>query len=242
MALVRSLIDFALPPRCPLCGDIVQNADSFCLACWRGLDFIGPPWCAGCGKPFAYERPADSLCGGCIADPPVHDGVRAAVRYDENSRKLAIALKYSGRLGNARLIAQQLRRFLTDVPVDAVIVPVPLHRWRLWSRGFNQSVLIGKELAQLGGLEFLPDLLRRVVRTPQLRGMRRKERIKTLRKAIALAPFAQSMLAGRTVILVDDVYTSGATAAACATALRRGGAAKILVFCWARVLDEEEII
>jgi predicted amidophosphoribosyltransferase len=119
-------------------------------------------------------------------------------------------------------------------------VPVPLHRWRLWSRGFNQSLEIAKHLGQTNGINVMPDLLVRVKRTPSLGGLGAKARQATLRGAIKVDPRQRLYVTGKSIGLIDDVYTSGATANACAAALKRAGAAKVIVYTWARVSKSKD--
>jgi ComF family protein len=203
-----SIVDYALPPRCPICGVTVESDNHFCLSCWRQLDFLAKPWCAACGLPLAFDHPDDSLCGKCLADPPVHDGVRAVVRYDDKSSLIAMRLKYGTRLGLAKLIAEHLQKFVAECSDNAIIVPVPLHRLRLWRRGFNQSVLIGRELARGSGIQMNYKVISRSKVTPPLRGMSGMQRRKTVDKAFALCADAHASLAGKSVLLVDDVYTA----------------------------------
>ena len=155
------------------------------------------------------------------------------------SRQVALRLKYSGRPGLAGTLARFMLRHLDCGADRPLLVPVPLHRWRIWSRGYNQSALIASALAQLGGVPAGLDLLRRTRATPPLRGLGRRERALVVRGAFAPAPGAAPLLAGRRIVLVDDVYTSGATASACARILRRAGAASVEVLCWARVVRVE---
>lgn len=237
-ALFKPVLDFALPPRCPICGITVEADNRFCLPCWEGLDFLTEPWCDACGKPFAFAQGSGAKCVSCLKKPPEHDGVRAVVAYDDKSSLLPMRLKYGGRLGLAELIAEQLERFLVEIGPDSVIIPVPLHRWRLWSRGFNQSVLIGRALSKRGGIAIETGLLTRKKATPPLRLMSAKQRHKAVRNAFALANHAGRKIHGKTVILVDDVYTTGSTANACARMLTAAGAERVLVFCWARVLTD----
>lgn len=174
-------------------------------------------------------------CAVCLAEPPAHDGVRAAVAYGPAARTLALKLKYGGRTAYAATAARLMARLM---PADAeLLVPVPLHRWRIWGRGFNQAALIARELSRLGGVPAELDLLRRVKATPVLRGLGARGRAKAVAGAFAVAPGAREALKGRAVVLVDDVYTSGATADACVRVLKRAGAARVTLLCWARVLD-----
>jgi ComF family protein len=172
-----------------------------------------------------------------MAAAPPHDGVRAAVAYGEVARQVALKLKYGGRLACAETMARAMARLMP--PGAELLVPVPLHRWRIWSRGFNQAALIGRSLSAASGVPMEAELLRRVKATPVLRGLGAGGRRKAVAGAFALAQGAGERLAGRTVVLVDDVHTSGATANACAKALKRGGAARVILLCWARVLEAE---
>jgi ComF family protein len=232
---LKPVLDFALPPRCPGCGAVTEAPHRFCLTCWSALTFLGEPCCARCALPFAYGSGADALCGSCLAEPPAFDRLRAAVAYGDISREVALKLKYGGRPGIAETMARFMARHLA--PADGTIVaPVPLHRWRIWRRGYNQSALIAAALARRAGLETRLDLLRRVKRTPPLRGMGPRERRDAVRGAFRVDPEKKAAVKGRPVLLIDDVYTSGATANACAGALRRAGAARIEILCWARVV------
>lgn len=232
LAPVRLIARLALPPRCPACGVPVAEDYQFCDACWRSLRFVGPPWCAACCIPFAYDRGDDARCAACIATPPKHRGVRAAVAYGDVARKLALGLKYGGRMGVAETMARPMARLL---PVGAdLLVPVPLHRWRMWRRGYNQAALIARAVGRIADVPVAVDTLARTKRTPVLRGMSGRER----RLAVARAFVARGNLKGQAVVLVDDIYTSGATADACTAALLKAGAASVSVLCWARVLGE----
>jgi ComF family protein len=235
-AVLRHVVDFALPPRCPGCGEIVPEPHRFCLACWRSLAFLGEPCCALCGLPFEHGGGGEALCGRCLAEPPRFDRLRAAVGYGETARKVALKLKYGGRPGLAGTLARFMARQLERGGAEAVLVPVPLHRWRIWKRGYNQSALIASALSRLSAVPTELDALRRVRATPVLRGLNRRERALAVRGAFRVTAAGKAALAGRRAILVDDVFTSGATANACARALKRAGAAGVEVLCWARVV------
>jgi ComF family protein len=237
---LRPLLDFALPPRCPGCGAITGEPHRFCLDCWRSLSFLGEPCCACCGIPFAYPAQDGALCGRCLAEPPPFDRLRSAVAYDEVSRRVALKLKYSGRPGLAGTLAHFMLRHVGPMESGPLLVPVPLHRWRIWKRGYNQAALIASALSRRTGLATGLELLVRTRATPPLKGLGRRERALAVRGAFKVPPGATDRLAGRSVLLIDDVYTSGATAAACARALKRGGAASVDVLCWARVVHVDD--
>ena len=233
---IHAIVRLALPPRCAGCGVPVGDDHRFCASCWGSLRFLGPPWCAGCNRPFAYDRGDDARCAACLADPPRHAGVRAAVAYGDVARLLALRLKYGGRTALAETMARQMVRVL---PEDAeLLVPVPLHRWRIWSRGFNQAALIAHAVARRARVDHDPFALHRVKRTPMLRGLGGKARARAVSGAFRVPD--RSRVAGRAVVLVDDVHTSGATADACVRALRAAGARSVTILCWARVLDDTQ--
>jgi ComF family protein len=234
--LIEPILSFALPPRCAGCGVVATADHRFCAACWGSLRFLAPPWCASCHTPFAFDRGEGVRCGDCLADPPRHAGVDAAVVYGPVARTLALRLKYAGRAAFAETAARLMLRHL---PGDAeLIVPVPLHRWRLWSRGYNQAALIAAVLARMSGVASDATILRRRRATPVLRGLGAAGRRKAVRGAFDLSPGAAKRLAGKRIVLVDDVHTSGATAEACAATMLHAGAARVSILCWARVLDE----
>jgi ComF family protein len=236
LQIFRSALDLVLPERCPCCGAITPPGGDFCAACWQQLRFLVPPWCGQCAVPLEFATDDEQICASCLATPPLHDGIRAAVVYNDVSRHVVLRMKYGGKIGMAKLIAKHLRRHLPDPSETILVVPVPLHWTRLWGRGFNQSALIAKALARPGSLSFCPDALVRQQQTPFLRGMSRKQRAKTVGSAFALNPKMADQIKGARILLIDDVMTSGATSNACVKTLKRAGAEWVQIFCWARVV------
>jgi ComF family protein len=230
-------LDFALPPRCAGCGTIVDEVHSFCSECWKKVEFLGDSGCSTCGIPL--QATEQETCAACLARAPRIARTRAAVAYDELSRSLAIRLKYGRKVAVARTMARYMAP-LVSRREDAVLVPVPLHRTRLWRRGFNQSALVASELSRLLGMAADPLVLRRTKRTPPLKGMSPLQRRKTVAGAFMVRD--KEAVAGRTVILVDDVLTTGSTAEACARALKRAGAARIELVSWARVVKPSQLM
>lgn len=231
------LVDLIFPPRCPLCGEGISAQTGLCAACWNELTIPGEPACALCQRPFDDGIAQGLICAPCLANRPRHDGIAAGTLYGEPSRRLVLAFKHGNRIALAPLLARLIAAKLPFVDERWLIVPVPLHRWRLWRRGFNQAALLAHEIARLRGGRVLVDALVRRKRTPTLGGLGRKARARALSGAIAVNPRRHSKLKGANVLLVDDVLTSGATSEACVGALKRAGAEKVVIACFARVLD-----
>jgi ComF family protein len=233
-------LDALLPPHCLSCQEApVLAAGTLCPACFQKLSFITEPLCAQCGVPFVHAgQGAGGLCPGCAAAPPPFASARAALRYDEGARQLLLPLKHADRPELARPLAAHMARAGAALLARAELVaPVPLHWRRLLSRRYNQAALLARILAAGAGLPFVPRLLRRIRSTPPLGDLGGAERQALVEGAFAIRPAEAARMAGRRVLLVDDVLTSGATAAACARVLLQAGAAQVEVLAAARVPD-----
>ncbi|HQV02785.1 MULTISPECIES: ComF family protein [unclassified Novosphingobium] len=237
--LLVPVADLLFPPRCPLCGEGLAAQSGLCAACWSELAIPGEPSCPTCQRPLGDGMAAGTVCAPCLADPPRHDGIAAGTLYNDASRKLILALKHGHRIALAPLLARlMLAQLPEEIGPGWAVVPVPLHRWRLWRRGFNQAALLAVELARARGAELLVDGLVRRKQTPTLGGLGKAARARALSGAIALNPRREAAIRGARIVLVDDVLTSGATTSACVSALKRGGAKQVRIACFARVLDE----
>jgi ComF family protein len=238
LRLWRGVVDFIAPPRCLVCRIQLGEASSLCASCWPALRHIDTPVCDVLGTPFAYAQGAGAVSAEAQANPPSWDRARAAVAFDDASRPLVHGLKYhdtqEAGLLMARMMARAGRELLTDTDV---IVPVPLHRVKLWKRRFNQSGFLGLRLARLTGKACRTDLLARVKATRPQVGLDTRERRKNVKGAFRVDPLRQAEIAGKKILLVDDVMTTGATAGACAEALKVAGAAQVDVLAFALVLE-----
>ena len=229
-------LGMALPQLCAACREPVEG-EGLCGACWSRLSFIAPPYCERLGTPFAFDPGPGVLSMEAIADPPAYNRARAAVRFDEIARELVHALKYGDRLDLAPMMGRWMANAGRELTAQAdLLVPVPLHWRRQWSRRFNQSAVLADVVAKASGLRVCHAALKRLKATPQQVGLARTERARNVQGAFAVPPEARSEVAGRRLVLVDDVLTSGATTEACTRALMRAGAAGVDVLVFARVV------
>jgi ComF family protein len=236
----RLVLDIALPTLCVSCREPVDG-EGVCADCWAKLSFIAPPFCPRLGIPFVYDPGPELLSMEAIANPPAYQRARAAVRYDDVARTLVHALKYQDRTDLAPAIGRWMARAGKELLSDAdVLVPVPLHWRRGWSRRYNQSGALARVISRQSGVMLASDALRRVRRTEQQVGLSRAQRATNVQGAFKVAPDRAAEVQGRRVILVDDVLTSGATVDACARALLRAKAAQVDVLVFARVVDSHK--
>jgi ComF family protein len=231
-------LNVGLPPLCPVCRQLIGDSGALCATCWSGLSYIAPPYCERLGIPFAYDPGPGILSMQAIADPPAYHRARAAVRFDDVSRALVHALKYGDRLDLAPTLGRWMAGAGRNLLAGAdALVPVPLHWRRLWARRFNQSAALAKEISIRSGVPVAHGALRRVKATAQQVGLSRSERALNVQGAFRTPSDGKAEVAGRRLVLVDDVLTSGATVDACARALLRAGAADVDVLVFARVVD-----
>ena len=229
------LLNVAFPPCCPACHGQVSAQDNFCAECFAALRQISAPQCDCCGIPFAFDAGLAAQCPECIAQPPSFDSARAPLIYDTTSAPLIRSLKFHDRYtGLRRATAMMVAALGARREAIELIVPVPLHWRRLAMRRFNQSALIGYALSRAIGISCAPQTLKRTrYTTPQMR-LPRDQRLKNVRDAFAVA----GDVAGKTILLVDDVVTTGATVQACAVALKKAGALQVHVLALARTVKE----
>ncbi|OZA92660.1 MAG: amidophosphoribosyltransferase [Erythrobacter sp. 34-65-8] len=233
------LVDLVFPPRCPLCGEGIGQQTGLCAACWSTLVIPAAPLCSRCQRPLPESAgEGDAQCAPCMAHAPRHDGIAAGTLYNGPSRKLVLAFKHGGRIALAPLMAGLIASRLPGLEGEWLFVPVPLHRWRLWRRGYNQAALLARALAQRTGQPVLVDGLLRTRPTPVLGGLGKQERKRALAGALVVNPLRRASIRGARIVLVDDVLTSGATTDACVAALQKAGAKSVVIACFARVLDE----
>jgi ComF family protein len=235
---LRLALDLVLPPLCPSCREPLGDGLGLCASCWTKLSFIEPPYCARLGIPFLYDPGPGLLSMEAIADPPAYGRARAAVRYDDVARALVHSFKYGDRLDLAPLMGRWMARAGRELIAETdALIPVPLHWRRLWARRFNQSASLAMAVAQTAGIPVLHSALKRVRATAQQVGLSKAQRADNVQGAFAVPAEEKNQVAGRRVLLIDDVLTSGATVDTCARALLRAGAAQVDVLTFARVVS-----
>jgi ComF family protein len=237
---LKAAADFIAPPACIVCRARLSETAALCGSCWAELKQIDEPVCPIMGTPFAYDAGPGTLSPAAIAEPPAWDAARAAVGFEGAAREIVHRLKYNDRpeagLLMARMMARAGRMLLEEAHL---IVPVPLHRMRLWHRRFNQAALLAQRLARMSAKTYAPEALARTKATRSQVGLNYNERQKNLKKAFAVPDGA--LVHGRRVLLIDDVRTTGATAEACAAALKKAGAAHVGLLTFALVLDPKRL-
>jgi ComF family protein len=239
---LTALADLLLPPVCVSCRKRVGAHGLLCGGCWSRIDFIVPPLCARLGVPLPYDSGAPSLSAAAIADPPVYDRARAAARYSSTMRDLIQGFKYGDRHEGVPLFARWMAGAGAELLADAdVIVPVPLYRSRLWSRRFNQSAMLAQAVGAMTSVPVDCFLLARVKPTRAQVGLTAAQRRKNVAGAFRVTA-ANGTLRGKRVVVIDDVITTGATAAACARVLKRAGAARVDILALARAVEPSAML
>ncbi len=239
-ALAQQAIDLILPPRCPMTGALVDAQGLIAPGFWSQLRFIEAPFCHRCGMPFDFAPESSNvvfLCGACLDYPSVFDKARSATVYDDVSRRMVLKFKYGDELHLRKTFALWLKKAGTELLTETdVIAPVPLHRFKLWMRRFNQAAILASSLGEEAGLPCIPDLLQRTRATKPHKGMTVPERKNNVRGAFDINPSHAARIKDKNVLIIDDVHTTGSTLNECARTLLDAGAAKVFALSLARVV------
>lgn len=236
--LLESLLDFILPPICLNCHSALLTADQLCPECWQNINFISSPFCQINGTPLPFDIGVGALSTHAIANPPEYAHARACAHYDGTMRELIHKLKYQDRHELTTLMARWLNQTGTElISQSELIIPIPLHPWRLWQRRFNQATLLAKKLAIQTGLPVDLQSLQRPKKTKTQVGLSQKQRKSNLEGAFKIHNNHIEMISNRTILLIDDVITTGATVNAAAKTLKRAGATNVNVLSLARVIS-----
>lgn len=233
----RRALDLVLPPQCLACSKPVTVSGGLCVSCWSALKPIERPYCERLGTPFPADFGPGLLSPAAIAKPPAFDRARAVARFDGTARDLVHRLKYADGVHLARPLGAMMARAGRELlGPDAVLVPVPLHRGRIWRRRFNQSALLAREIAKVSGASLRLDAIERVKATRPQVGLTAAQRAENLTGAFQVAD--RAALSGKRVVIVDDVMTTGATLDRLSRLVRRAGAASVDALVFAMVVND----
>ncbi len=232
------VLDTVFPPQSLLTGRAVTAGEEE-GELWASVTFLDDPCCLTCGFPFEFNEGRNALCGRCAARRPAYDRMRSAMRYDDSSRKLVLDFKHGGRTAGLRVFAGHMRRAGRDILPNAdMIIPVPLHPKRLRARRYNQSALLCRAIDKR---RFDPDVLMRTKNTVSQGGQTVSGRRRNVSGAFAVRTGAAARLRGKRCVLIDDVFTTGATLESCARALKKGGAKSVDAITLARVVKAQSV-
>lgn len=237
--ILKVMLDLIVPPRCPISGEIVGDTGQLSADVWNQIHFISAPYCATCGVPFSAAHVVEdgAICAVCIADKPHYDSARAAVVYDDLTRQMVLRYKHGDHLYLARAFTPWMERAGYDLIAAAdYILPVPLHWTRLLKRRYNQAAILAQALAVKHGKIYAPSVLKRIRATSPQGRRGAKDRKVNVKNAFAIND--RGALGGKTVLLIDDVMTSGATVNGCAKALKQAGADVVHILSVARAVKK----
>ncbi len=237
---IHRAINLVLPPRCPVSGDEVDRQGMLSPQVWAGLDFLVEPFCRRCTMPFDFDNgTGHHLCGACLEHEPEYTCARAALKYNDTSRDLVLGFKHGDQIQAILSFLPWLKAAGQEFLGEAdYIIPVPLHRWRLLARRYNQSAILAQRIGKDVGIPSLITGLKRTRHTPSQGNLRSRDRQKNVNKAFAINARYKDRIMGKSIVLVDDVYTTGSTVNECAKVLKKAGAKDVYVLCIARTVRE----
>lgn len=229
------LLDFLLPPHCPICKKRTQSLHTLCPECFTSLRFITKPMCVKCGRPFEYQLNEELLCGSCLTKKVPFHKARAALVYDSFSKDLILPFKHADHIELAPLLTNFMEQAGSDLfPETDLLIAVPLHRYRLMKRKYNQAGILAKNLSKRIEKPYYPNVLYRSKYTQSQGHLHANERKRNVAKAFTVKN--PHLIKGKRILLIDDVMTSGATLNECAKMLKRNGAKQVSYLTLSRVL------
>lgn len=238
VSFFRMSIDTVLPPRCPITQEIVDRQGTIAPKAWASLHFLTDPLCMTCGIPLEIDVGRETNCAPCLTEKKYYDKNRGALAYDDSSRSLILGFKHGDQThAVVSFVPWLLQAGRELIPAADLLLPVPLHRWRLLQRRYNQSGLMAAALGRVTGKKVLHDALVRTRATPTQGHLKAGERARNVKDAFAVREGAD--VSGKNILLIDDVYTTGSTVSECAKALKEAGASTVNVLTLARVVRAE---
>ncbi|MFN7038365.1 MAG: ComF family protein [Alphaproteobacteria bacterium] len=224
--IFKKFIDLIFPPKCLNCDCIIESIGGFCEKCWLKIDFISKPSCYICSYPFEYNIGEHALCASCIKEKPYYEKAVSIFKYNDNSKKIIHGLKFLDKTYFAPYLGNLMHKALHPLDQD-IIAPIPIHKFRLLKRFYNQSLLLAQAVSNISGVTLVPDLLLKVKNTIPQSGLTKKQRQKNIKNAYILNPKYKDKIVGKKILLVDDVITTGSTANLCAKILVKAEVKKV---------------
>ncbi len=235
-------LDKLLPPQCSRCSCRTADSHKLCGDCWEKIRFLDNPQCQLCGWPFEFETKDHFLCADCSRQPPLFTKGRSALQYDDITRHMIIKFKHGDGVYLSKTFATLMKKASGDVFEEAdILMPIPLHRWRLFRRGYNQSALLVKNLAKLSKIPAAYHVLCRHKSTKSQEGLSRKERLMNMRNVFCVPEKKKRLVQNKVIVLIDDVWTTGATLTEACRTLLSCGAREVRVLTLARVIRPNQI-
>lgn len=234
--ILRIITDIIFPAKCIVCNALSTSDLLLCASCWKEIEFITEPGCSACGFPFDFDMGADALCVSCVKSRPYFDRAFAAFRYTTSSKAFVYKLKYQDQLYIAAFFARFITNKLRNFYEYRIVIPVPMHRNKLRKRLYNQSAILARQVAKTLRLDYFPNILIKTKDTIAQSKLNRERRKQNIVNSFAVLEDYKNIIKGHNVILIDDVYTTGATVNECSKILKKAGCKKILVVTMARVV------
>ncbi|MDR0407249.1 MAG: ComF family protein [Holosporales bacterium] len=239
----KRMTNILLPPHCVCCQEPITGDVALCATCWKKLSLFHTPWCARCGTPLNFELPGENICEECSRKfIHIFDGARSVAAYQGSARTLVLKLKHADAAYLAPLMGSLMQRAIKDLKNVDYVIPVPLHWRRLLKRKYNQSALLAYYLTKKRHLPYAPSFLKRHRATPSQKGHNAQERYENVEGAFSVTKKGYLALERKNVLLIDDVWTTGATLTSCTKTLRKAGVSKVYVLTFARVLKGEALV
>lgn len=230
--LVRYFVNLLYPCRCPCCRKIVNN-DSFCDKCWKKLIFIEKPTCSICGEPLDIKTNYDLLCANCVNKKHYFNKVMSIFIYNSTVAKSIYRLKFNEKVFLSKFFSNFMIKIIKDFDID-YITAVPMHKSRLKERGYNQSLLLARDISNKISINVLEDLILKIKNTSPQTKLSIKKRRTNLRSVFKINENYKNCIKGKNILIVDDVFTTGTTVDECAKVLKMNGVCRVYVITIAR--------
>jgi ComF family protein len=235
LSLFHKSLDFLIPLRCIKCGGILEESEGLCSSCWPSVSFVSKPYCSCCGRPFDFEIEDEALCGPCAQSTPAFRSARSVFVYTSESKDLILKFKHTDNIQSAPLFGKWMSQRM-ELLENPLCIPVPLHWTRLFMRTYNQAALLAQAISKLKKFTYAPRVLIRHRRTPSQGKLSKDQRVTNVKRAFSVSKKHEPMIKSRNILLIDDVFTTGATLNACAKVLMKAGAKSVHALTLARVV------